>query len=138
MNKELPYVLLADDDPDDVAAFTQAFSEVNPHSCVEAVSDGQELFEYLDGCNPDELPSLIVLDYKMPLISGPEVLQRLSSMLGHAHIPVVVWSTSGRSQDIDNCVRLGASGYFPKPASSTELHELIHKIDLIFSSQLQH
>jgi CheY-like chemotaxis protein len=138
MNNELPYILLADDDPDDLNTFLQAFSELNPHASVQTVTDGQELFDFLDSCNPDELPLLILLDYKMPIVSGPEVLQRLASHPEHAHIPKVVWSTSERPQDIENCVRLGAAGYFPKPASTSELGELIQKIELIYTAQLQH
>jgi CheY-like chemotaxis protein len=138
MNKELPYILLADDDPDDLNIFLQAFSEIDPHASVHTVIDGQELIEFLEGRDPDELPLLIVLDYKMPIVSGPEVLQRLASSPEYAHIPKVVWSTSERSQDIENCIRLGATGYFLKPASSIELDELIQKIELIYSAQLQH
>lgn len=138
MNKELPYILIADDDPDDLNTFLQAFSERDPHVSVHFVTDGQEVIEFLEGCVPEELPSLILLDYKMPVVSGPEVLQKLSIHPYHAHIPKIVWSTSKRSQDIENCVRLGAAGYFLKPASSHELDELIQKIELIYSAQLQH
>jgi CheY-like chemotaxis protein len=138
VNKELPYILIADDDPDDLNTFLQAFSERDPHVSVHFVTDGQAVIEFLEGCVPEELPSLILLDYKMPVVSGPEVLQKLSSHPDHAHIPKIVWSTSKRSQDIENCVRLGAAGYFLKPASSYELDELIQKIELIYSAQLQH
>jgi CheY-like chemotaxis protein len=138
MNKELPYILLADDDPDDLFTFLQAFGELDPHVPIYTVTDGQELIEFLEGCIPDELPSLIILDYKMPILSGPEVLQKLASNSEHALIPKVVWSTSKRTQDIENCVRFGAAGYFLKPASSRELAELIQKIELIYSAQLQH
>lgn len=138
MNKELPYILLADDDPDDLNVFLQAFSEVHPHASIRTVTDGQRLFEFLDGCDPDELPSLILIDYKMPIISGPEVLQKLASSPEYADIPKVVWSASERTQDIENCIRLGATGYFVKPASAKELDELIQKIERIYSAQLQH
>ena len=138
MNRELPYILLADDDPDDLSVFSQAFSELNPDISIQTVADGQELIEFLGSCDQDELPSLILVDYKMPIVSGPEVLQRLASYPAYSHIPKVVWSTSHRSQDIEKCVRLGAAGYFLKPASSGELNELIQKIELIYSAQLQH
>ncbi|HEV2354245.1 MAG TPA: response regulator [Puia sp.] len=137
MNSERPYILLADDDPDDLALFTQAFCEANPHARVEAFADGQEILDYLGSCSEDELPSLILLDYKMHVVTGPEVLQQLSSDVRLAHIPVVVWSTSERSEDIENCVHLGAAGYFLKPASSAELNVLVQKIELICAAQLQ-
>jgi two-component response regulator ARR-A family len=137
MNKELPYILIADDDPDDLNIFLQAFSERDPDVSVHTLTDGQEVIEYLDACDPDGLPSLILLDYKMPIISAPEVLKTLSTNPKLAHIPKIVWSTSERSQDIENCVRFGAAGYFLKPASSHELDEIIQKIELIYSAQLQ-
>ena len=137
MNREWHYILLADDDPDDLSIFMQAFCEANPQARVETFADGQEILDYLDSCSEDELPSLIILDYKMPVVTGPEVLQRLSSNTRHAHIPVVVWSTSERSEDREICVRLGAAGYFLKPASSSELNVLIQKIELICAAQLQ-
>ena len=129
---------MADDDPDDLHTFLQGFIEENPYTSVQTVTDGQQLIEFLDGRDSDELPALILLDYKMPGLSGPEILQILASNPKYAHIPKVVWSTSQRSQDIQTCVRLGAAGYFPKPASSSELNGLIQKIELIYSAQLQH
>ncbi len=138
MNKDLPYILIADDDPDDLNIFLQALSKRDPHVSVHFVTDGQKVIEFLECCLPDELPSLILLDYKMPILSGPEVLQKLSTHPDYAHLPKVIWSTSERSQDIENCVRLGAAGYFVKPASSNELDELIQKIELIYSAQLQY
>lgn len=138
MNKRLPYILLADDDPDDVNVFLQAFGERYPHTPVQTVSDGQELIEFLDSCDPNELPALILLDYRMTILSGPEVLQILASHPQHALLPKVVWSTSARSQDKENCIRLGAAGYFPKPASAGELEELIQKIEWMYSAQFQH
>ena len=137
MNKGLPYILLADDDPDDLNTFLQAFIELNPHTAVQTVTDGLELIEFLDNREQDDLPALIVLDYKMPVVSGPEVLRRLALRSEYSHIPKVVWSTSERSKDIENCIQLGAAGYFLKPASSSELDDLIQKIELIYSAQLQ-
>ena len=137
MKRGFPYILLADDDPDDLITFLQAFSDRNPDVFVQTVSDGQELIEFLDSRDSDDLPCLIVLDYNMPIITAPEVLQRLASSSVYTQIPKVVWSTSKRTQDIDHCVRLGAAGYFAKPASSNELDELIQEIVLIYSAQLQ-
>ena len=138
MNKELPYILLADDDPDDLNVFLHAFRELSPQTRVQAFTDGKELVDFLDDCNLEELPSLIIVDYKMPIVSGPDVLRYLASSPNYSHIPKVVWSTSERRQDIENCIHLGAAGYFVKPASSIELYDIIHKIELIFSAQLQH
>ena len=135
--KERTYILLADDDPDDRFLFLQALHAVNPDIPVQPVADGQAVLEFLERQASDALPTLIVLDYKMPVLSGPDVLQQLAACPAYAKIPKVVWSTSNRSQDIDRCIRLGAAGYFLKPASYGNLLEIIHPIERIFSSQLQ-
>jgi CheY-like chemotaxis protein len=138
MNKELPYILLADDDPDDLVIFSEAIGELNPDVAIQTVIDGKELIEFLDACDRDELPTLIVLDYKMPVISGPEVLQRLAANPAYVHIPRIVWSTSERLKDIETCLQLGATAYFKKPASSIEIAHFRQQINDIFLSQIQH
>jgi CheY-like chemotaxis protein len=136
MKKASPYLLLADDDPDDQETFMEAFTRLYPQTKVQTVNDGQELFVFLDTHSPDELPVLILLDFKMPLVTGPEVLERLSDHPMYAPIPKVVWSTSERSKDIQECQRLGADAYFKKPATAKELDYIILQIDKILIKQL--
>ena len=133
----MPYILLADDDPDDLDTFTCAFTRLNPNAFVETVNDGKELFELLGACNPQELPILILMDYKMPLITGPEILQKLASSTTYSHIPKLIWSTSERYKDIELCRRLGADNYFKKPATSSEIDDLVRQVDMIFTIQLK-
>lgn len=137
MKAGIRYILLADDDPDDQDAFSEAFIRHNPNAFVKTVNDGKELLEWLDGCPADGLPTLIMLDYKMPVLSGPEALQVLASNAAYAHIPKLVWSSSVRTKDIDECMRLGAARYFKKPSSFQELAESIRQINEIFAAQLQ-
>lgn len=137
MKDGLRYILLADDDPDDQDTFSEAYIRHNPDACVQTVNDGKELLDYLNACPADELPTLILLDFKMPVLSGPEALQALASNAAYAHIPKLVWSTSVRTKDIDECIRLGAIRYFKKPSSFQELAESVRQIDAIFNSQLQ-
>ena len=136
MKKALPYLLLADDDPDDRETFLEAFARLHPLASVQTVNDGKELFEVLDGHTNGELPILILLDYKMPLVAGPEVLKRLADHPIYAQIPTVVWSSSERSKDIQECHRLGASAYLKKPATAREMDQIIHQIDTILTKQL--
>ena len=135
MKKPFPYLLLADDDPDDQETFLEAFSRLNVHAAVRTVNDGKELFEFLDGRPPDELPVMILLDYKMPLVTAPEILERLSNHPLYAAIVKVVWSSSERSKDMQDCLRLGATAYFKKPSTAKELDEIIRQIDAILAQQ---
>lgn len=135
MQKETSYILLAEDDPDDRDAFCEAWGKLNPNVFVKTVCDGKELFDYLDGCPDHAFPACILIDFKMPLVSGPEVLQKMAFHPYYSRIPKLVWSTSDRSRDVEECKKLGALKYFRKPAALSELDELIYQITLIFIAQ---
>lgn len=135
MKKKTPYILLADDDPDDRELFSEAITQKD-HIVVQTVNNGQELFAFLDAQSPDELPALILLDYNMPLITGPEILQRLGTQSTYAHIPKLVWSSSARTKDIQECIRMGADSYIKKPSTNQEMEELLHQVDKILSGRL--
>ncbi len=136
MKKKTLYILIADDDADDQEMLSEAFMRQKPGAIIRTVMDGKELFDFLDACPPDELPVLILLDFKMPLVTGPEVLQHLSSHPTYVSIPKLVWSSSTRTKDIEICRQMGADGYFKKPATSKEMDEFVNIIYEIFTAQL--
>ena len=111
MKKATPYILLAEDDQDDRELFIEALTEHHTHIPVKHVKDGKDLFKFLDSCPRDDLPSLILLDYNMPLLTAPEALRQLAASVEYAHITTIVWSSSQRSKDINECLRLGANLY---------------------------
>jgi CheY-like chemotaxis protein len=123
-----PYILVADDDPDDLHFFTTKFYARHSGIHVEMVEDGDMALEFLSGKNRNELPRLILLDYKMPRISGIEVLRTLSASQRFSHLPVVMWTTSERKLEAEECKQFGAAGYFVKPNSEDELDPIILKI----------
>src|SRR6202044_1738606 len=98
MDEISPYILIADDDPDDLLIFVSAFQEKNPGICAKTFDDGDELLNFLSA-QQGALPELIILDYKMPRMSGADVLRHLSLTNRYKHIPVVIWSTSERKAE---------------------------------------
>jgi CheY-like chemotaxis protein len=132
MKKAPPYILLAEDDHDDRDTFIEAFMALHPSIPVKHVKDGKDLFGFLDSCPPDDLPGLILLDYNMPLLTAPQALQQLAASREYAHIPTIVWSSSRRSKDINECLQLGASLYLHKPADTKELNDLVGRISQLF------
>jgi CheY-like chemotaxis protein len=136
MKKKKPYIVLAEDDPDDRDMFLEEFARQNPDAVIETVTDGKELLELLNVLLPEELPTLILLDYKMPLITGPEVLQHLNSHPTYSSIPKLIWSTSIRTKDVEDCIGLGAVGYFKKPSTASEMDELVGQIDKMFTERI--
>jgi CheY-like chemotaxis protein len=136
MKKATPYILLAEDDHDDRDLFIEAFTEHHSLIPVKHVKDGKDLFKFLDTCPRDDLPSLILLDYNMPLVTAPEALRELAASEEYAHIPTIVWSSSQRSKDINECLQLGANLYLPKPADIKEMNDLIGRISQLFFSKV--
>jgi CheY-like chemotaxis protein len=132
MNKDLPYILLADDDPDDREALIQPFVQQNPNVRVVVMGDGQELLNFLGDCPGDALPALILMDYKMPILTAAEVLEELAEDDRYTEIPKLIWSTSNRAEYVDRCLRYGATAYFAKPSSLVELATIVDRMTRTF------
>ena len=129
MTNGSPYILLAEDDPDDCDFFCAGMKRFYPQVGIHTFQDGDELLEFLDNCTWPSLPALILIDYKMPRLTAPQVLQATGAGTRYAHIPKIVWSTSERQKDIDECLSLGAVRFAIKPATGYELNELINSLE---------
>lgn len=121
-------VLMADDDEDDRLVTSEAMGLANPLSEMRFVRDGQELLDYLrqegDYVNAGgdaPTPDVILLDLNMPKMTGAEALAEIKADDGLRSIPVVVFSTSKRSEEVAESYQLGASSYISKPAGFEEL-----------------
>ena len=128
-------ILLAEDDFNDKTLFEQAVEEAAEKARVRigvhVVHNGVEAITYLAGKGDfgdriaHPFPDLIVLDLKMPLVTGLEVLQWLQDHSEYRRIPKVLLSGSAEDRDIEEAYRLGVNTYFQKPSSFTEYRELI-------------
>jgi CheY-like chemotaxis protein len=128
MTNVFPFILLADDDPDDRDFFCAGMQRLFPKVDVLSFQDGDELLEFLNNSTLQALPGCILLDYKMPRLSGPEILSATGIGTPYDHVPKIVWSTSQRQIDIDECLRLGATRFAIKPASGAQLDNLIKSL----------
>jgi len=117
-------ILVADDDTDDIDILTEVFNQLDEHAAIAAVQNGGQVFKYLSGIPDEELPCIIVLDYKMPILNAAEVLEKFGNDDRYAHIPKVVWSTSARQEDMNRCLKAGARQYFIKPSNASELKRI--------------
>jgi CheY-like chemotaxis protein len=133
-SKTQPYILVADDDPDDLFFFMTRFCVKYPGFRVETLTDGNQLMEFLSGKTTDQLPRMILLDYKMPLMSGIEVLRLLSAEPRFENLPIIIWTTSERMYEAEECRQFGAAGYFVKPNGENELDLIITKMIGILES----
>jgi CheY-like chemotaxis protein len=122
----MPYLLIADDDQDDLDIFTEAFVRDHPGYNVECASGGKAVLQFLD--NAPELPLLLLLDYQMPDLNGPEVLRHLAANARYKNLVKVMWSTSRRIKDMEDCKKLGAAHYLVKPSDYRELNSMIRQM----------
>src|SRR5690242_19174183 len=128
MSKEL-VMLVAEDDPNDVTLLEHALKRNGVTVRAEIVPDGDQVIKYLrgDGAYADRarhpFPDILLLDLKMPLMSGVEVLEWLRNDKGCIALPVVMLSGSALSADVEHAYRLGVKTYFTKPHSVNELSD---------------
>jgi len=117
-------ILIADDDSEDLEILTEIFNQLDEDMSIHTVQNGGQVFRYLAGVADDELPCVIVLDYKMPILNAAEVLEKIRMDQRYSHIPKVVWSTSGQQEDKNRCLKAGAKEYFIKPHKTSELKRM--------------
>jgi two-component system, response regulator len=117
-----PYLLLVEDNQDDLDLTLLALGRSQVAAEVEVVRNGADALDYLlyRGAYADRrlrLPAAVFLDLNLPKLSGTEVLARLRAEEATRRLPVVILSTSGYDADILACYRLGANSYVRKPIS---------------------
>jgi CheY-like chemotaxis protein len=127
-------VLIAEDDPSDVFLLRRAFSAAGVSASLHFVRDGQEAIDYLGGeanysdRNEFPLPDLMLLDLKMPRLNGFDVLEWLRQQPGLKRLLVTILTSSDQARDIDRAYDLGANSYLLKPHGTTELAELVQRV----------
>jgi len=122
------HILIADDDDEDLELIEEAILEIEPGVKLHKVKNGKAAIEYLNGKAAGELPCLIILDYSMPEMNGPELLSILKKCPGYRAIPTVIFSTSGAAVHIQQCKERGATEYFVKPNTKTALSQVAEKM----------
>ena len=134
-------ILLVDDSQDDLMFTTRAFRKLNFNAELIVANDGVEALEYLfgnngnSGCDPESLPSLVLLDLKMPKINGLEVLRKIRAVEKTKQVPVVMFTSSNEEKDIIASRKLGANKFIQKPLNIFDFNKIIAQIILCFNLQ---
>jgi CheY-like chemotaxis protein len=127
-------ILLAEDSPEDVLFMRRALERIGSEISLEVVEDGQQAIDYLTGVGAfsdrvsHPLPDLVLLDLKLPLISGHEVLQWIRSEPNLKSTIVVVLTSSDHPSDIKLAYALGANSFLSKPSNPAHLTELLRSV----------
>ena len=125
------FVLLVDDNPDDVALMQRVFSRAGVLATDEVVvaRDGVQALDFLfatgehAGRDVRTLPRVVFLDLKMPRIDGLEVLRRIRADARTSLVPVVILTSSDEERDVQQSYQLGANSYIRKPEDSAQFSE---------------
>ena len=125
-------ILLVEDNPADVELTLRALKAQNLANRVRVVNDGAEALDYLYPAEgePGPTPRLIVLDLKLPKVSGLEVLQRLKADGRLKLIPVVVLTSSQEERDLVESYRHGVNGYVVKPLNFGDFAKAVAELGL--------
>ncbi len=136
--KELDTILLAEDNPQDVELTLEALKEYNLVNRVVVVHDGVEVMEYLnyEGRFKDREkgnPVVLLLDIKMPRMSGIEVLEAIRSNPSYKLLPIVMLTSSRQEPDLQKCYALGVNAYVVKPVNFKDFLEAVKYIGVFWA-----
>jgi two-component system response regulator len=131
-------ILLVEDNPSDEKLTLLAFKKCGITNEVVVARDGVEALDYLfctgkyDKRNVRELPTVVLLDLKLPRIDGLEVLRRVREDVRTKLVPVVILTSSKEDEDVMRGYQLGANAYVRKPVDFAEFAEAAKTLGLFW------
>jgi two-component system response regulator len=127
-------VLLVEDNPDDLELAQLAFRRGRFANSIDVARDGSDALDHLfcegryAGRDPSDEPRLILLDIKLPLVDGIDVLRTIKGDPRTRHIPVVMLTSSAEDRDLHACYELGANSYIVKPVDMEQFLTAVQSI----------
>jgi two-component system response regulator len=132
MSRQTRVILLVEDSEDDADLTLRAFRSSGVDCKIDVVRDGRQALDYVHAHGPTDgrelAPTLILLDLKLPKVSGLEVLRQLRQHPGSRQVPIVVMSCSTEEADIVASLDLGANSYVRKPVDYLEFTRAVELI----------
>ena len=129
-------ILLVEDNPSDVELALHALERHNLANRIRVARDGAEALDLIfgDGAYADrkaeDRPRVILLDLKLPLVDGIEVLRKLKGDERTRTIPVVVLTSSHEDRDLAQCYELGVNSYITKPVNFEQFAEAVRQLGM--------
>jgi|TARA_R110002049_G_scaffold183679_8_gene351694 CheY-like chemotaxis protein len=127
MGKQLN-VLLIEDNLIEIMKMKRTISLLKLEHNITVANNGEEALQILE--DKSKFPDLILLDLNMPKVSGIEFLTILKGNENIRHIPTVILTTSDNQKDLEECYKIGVSGYMLKPL---KYDDYVKKIETVLS-----
>lgn len=127
-------ILLVEDNPDDEELTLMAFRQIRILNPVHVARDGVEAIDFLFGTGAHAgrdlsvMPTMILLDLKLPKLDGFAVLRRIRSDERTRFLPVVILTSSKEDQDLVESYSLGCNSYIRKPVDFTQFSEAARQL----------
>ncbi len=134
MTDDAVEVLLVEDNPNDVRLALYAFKEQKIANHIHVARDGVEALEFIfcTGAHAERKiengPKMILLDLKLPLLDGIEVLRQVKEDPRTRMIPVVVMTSSREERDVVDSYHLGVNSYIVKPVDFDQFAEVVRQL----------
>ncbi len=136
-------VLHIDDDPNDSELLRAAVRKAGVSFDIHTVEDADEAIAYLNGVGvfadrlKYRLPSLILLDLKMPRANGFDMLEWIRRHPEIGSVPIIVLSGSELTEDMRKAYQFGANSYLVKPLGFAELVRMVQGVETSWLTGLQ-
>jgi two-component system response regulator len=133
-----PVILLVEDNPSDEKLTLRAFGKCEVENTIVVARDGAEALDFLLGrgtfveANRPDLPSMVLLDLKLPRVDGLEVVRQVRADERAKVVPIVILTASREEEDIAEGFRLGANAYIRKPVDFTQFVEAANIIGIFW------
>ena len=132
MESNIVHILLVEDNEGDILLTLDAFEESKIKTDISVARNGQEAIDFLFNrvaFLEAKKPDLILLDINLPIYNGHEVLNKIKNDNNLKKIPVIMLTTSGYSNDINQAYENNCNSYVKKPLDMNEFLEAILKIE---------
>lgn len=129
-----PIILHVEDDPNDVLLVGLAFRKSDAGAVLQVVNDGEQAVQYLAGKGAYSnrqtfpLPTIVLLDLKLPRRSGLEVLSWVRGQDDLRRLPIIMLTSSNQQGDITKAYDLGINSFLVKPSALEELTAMVRKV----------
>jgi DNA-binding NtrC family response regulator len=115
IKEERKIIYIIDDDSEDKDILIAIINQLKPCIKMLVFDNGRDFINKIARDKYDDYPSLIILDYNMPYLTGAEVLKKLKDQNTMSGIPKVIWSTGSDHMTREECMNNGAINYYQKP-----------------------